>query len=221
MRLIIVEDNHELADWLGKALVQTNYTVDIAHDGEEAEHLLSLADYAAVVLDLSLPGMGGMALLRRLRRAGSKVPVLILTANASLDGRVAGLDAGADDYLAKPFELAELEARLRALIRRSHDRANPEIALGDLVLDSASRQFLLRGEALALTPREHAVLEHLMLKAGSTVTKSLLSDHVFGFDAETDPSAIEIYVHRVRKKLEGASVQIATLRGLGYMLRAL
>lgn len=220
MRLIIVEDNHELADWLAKALTQTNYRVDIAHDGEEAEHLLSLADYSAVVLDLSLPRIDGMTLLKRLRRTGRKVPVLILTANASLDGRVAGLDAGADDYLAKPFELAELEARLRALIRRSHALADPEITVGDLVLNSTSRLFYLGGTLLALTPREHAVLEHLVLKAGSTVTKTTLSESVFGFDAETDPSAIEIYVHRVRKKLEGSSVQIATLRGLGYMLRA-
>jgi two-component system response regulator TctD len=219
MRLLTVEDNHELAAWLGKALTQAGYTVDIAHDGEEAEHLLSLTDYAAIILDLSLPKIDGMTLLRHIRRAGKKVPVIILTANASLDGRVAGLDSGADDYLAKPFELAELEARLRALIRRGHDLANPEMALGDLILNSVTRQFHLKGELLALTPREHSVLEYLMLKAGSTVTKSALSDSVFGFDAETDPSAIEIYVHRVRKKLEGGDVQIATLRGLGYMLR--
>ncbi|MGV1949477.1 response regulator [Agrobacterium vitis] len=220
MRLLIVEDNHELADWLAKALTQANYTVDAAHDGEEAEDFLSLADYAAVILDLSLPKIDGMTLLKRIRRSGRKVPVIILTANASLDGRVAGLDSGADDYLAKPFEMAELEARLRALIRRGHDLASPEIAVADLVLNSATRQFSLKGEVLSLTPREHSVLEYLILKAGSTVTKAALSQSVFGFDAETDPSAIEIYVHRVRKKLEGGAVQIATLRGLGYMLRA-
>ncbi|WP_028745242.1 response regulator [Rhizobium mesoamericanum] len=221
MRLLIVEDNHELADWLARALEQAGYTVDAAHDGEEAEHLLAIANYAAVILDLSLPKIDGMTLLRRIRRAGNKTPIIILTANASLDGRVAGLDTGADDYLAKPFELAELEARLRALIRRGHDLANPAIAVGDLVLNSATRQFSLNGEPLQLTPREHSVLEYLILKAGTTVTKAALLESVFGFDAETDPSAIEIYVHRVRKKLEGGTVQIATLRGLGYMLRAL
>ncbi|WP_431323060.1 response regulator [Rhizobium sp. YTU87027] len=221
MRLLIVEDNHELADWLARALEQARYTVDAAHDGEEAEHLLAIASYAAVILDLSLPKVDGMTLLKRIRRAGNKTPVIILTANASLDGRVAGLDTGADDYLAKPFELAELEARLRALIRRGHDLANPAIAVGDLVLNSATRQFSLKGEPLQLTPREHSVLEYLILKAGTTVTKAALLESVFGFDAETDPSAIEIYVHRVRKKLEGGTVQIATLRGLGYMLRAL
>ncbi|OLP57912.1 DNA-binding response regulator [Xaviernesmea oryzae] len=220
MRLLIVEDNHDLAAWLAKALSQAHYAVDIAADGEEAEDLLALAEYAAIILDLSLPKIDGMTLLKRIRRAGRKVPVIILTANASLDGRVAGLDSGADDYLAKPFELAELEARLRALIRRGHDRANPEIAVGDLVLDTARRQFLVKGEVLALTPREHSVLETLILKAGSTVSKAMLSESIFGFDADADPSAIEIYVHRLRKKLEGAAVQIATLRGLGYMLRA-
>ncbi|GGE11920.1 DNA-binding response regulator [Aureimonas endophytica] len=220
MRLLIVEDNHDLATWLARALTQAQYSVDTVHDGEEAEDFLAVADYAAVILDLSLPKLDGMTLLKRIRRAGRKVPVLILTANASLEGRVAGLDSGADDYLAKPFELPELEARLRALIRRGHDLANPEIALGDLTLDTVTRQFSLKGEILSLTPREHSVLEFLMLKAGSTVSKAALSQSVFGLDAEPDPSAIEIYVHRVRRKLEGGAVQIATLRGLGYMLRA-
>jgi two-component system response regulator TctD len=158
-------------------------------------------------------------LLKRLRLNGNKVPVIILTANASLDGRVAGLDSGADDYLAKPFEMPELEARIRAVVRRGHDRATPEIAVGDLLFRGSTRQFFLCGEVLALTPREHAVLEHLVMKVGSTVSKDVLSESVFGFDDVADPSAIEIYVHRVRKKLEGSTVQIATLRGLGYLLR--
>ncbi|SCB45452.1 response regulator [Rhizobium multihospitium] len=219
MRLLIVEDNRELASWLGKALRQAQYVVDIAYDGEDAEHMLKVAAYAIVILDLSLPKMDGLTLLKRLRQSGNKVPVIILTANASLDGRVAGLDSGADDYLAKPFEIAELEARIRAAVRRGHDRAAPEIAVGDLVFDGGTRQFYLAGEALALTPREHAVLEHLVMKAGTTVTKATLSESVFGFDDLADTSAIEIYVHRVRKKLEGSTVQIATLRGLGYLLR--
>lgn len=219
MRLLIVEDNRELASWLGKALRQAQYAVDIAYDGEDAEHMLKVAGYAVVILDLSLPKIDGLTLLKRLRQAGNKVPVIILTANASLDGRVAGLDSGADDYLAKPFEIAELEARIRAAVRRGHDRAAPEIAVGDLLFDGGTRQFFLAGEMLALTPREHAVLEHLVMKAGTTVTKTALSESVFGFDDLADTSAIEIYVHRVRKKLEGSAVQIATLRGLGYLLR--
>ncbi|NLS16852.1 response regulator [Rhizobium sp. P40RR-XXII] len=219
MRLLIVEDNRELASWLGKALRQAQYAVDIAYDGEDAEHMLKVAGYAVVILDLSLPKMDGLTLLKHLRQGGNKVPVIILTANASLDGRVAGLDSGADDYLAKPFEIAELEARIRAAVRRGHDRAAPEIAVGDLLFDGGTRQFYLAGESLALTPREHAVLEHLIMKAGTTVTKTTLSESVFGFDDLADTSAIEIYVHRVRKKLEGSTVQIATLRGLGYLLR--
>ncbi|MEX2695327.1 response regulator [Rhizobium mongolense] len=219
MRLLIVEDNADLAAWLAKALRQTQYTVDIAADGLDAEHMLRLATYSAVILDLSLPKLDGMTVLKQLRRTGNKVPVIILTANASLEGRVAGLDSGADDYLAKPFEIAELEARIRAVIRRGHDVAAPQIAVGDLVLDGRTRQFSLSGQALQLTPREHAVLEHLIMKAGVTVTKASLSEGVFGFDDVADPSAIEIYVHRLRKKLEGSSIQIVTLRGLGYLLR--
>lgn len=219
MRVLVVEDNHALASWLGIALRQANYTVDIAHNGEDADHLLAVAEYAIVVLDLSLPKLDGMSLLKRLRRAGNKVPVIILTANASLEGRVAGLDSGADDYLAKPFEIAELEARIRALVRRGHDRAAPEILVGDLLFNGARRQFSIGANTLTLTPREHAVLEHLIMRVGTTVTKAALSDSVFGIDDVADPSAIEIYIHRVRKKLEGSSAQIATLRGLGYMLR--
>lgn len=180
---------------------------------------MKVAEYAVVILDLSLPKIDGMTLLKGLRQAGNKVPVIILTANASLDGRVAGLDGGADDYLAKPFEIAELEARIRALVRRGHDRATPQIAIGDLIFDGGTRLFTLAGETLVLTPREHAVLEQLALKVGTTVAKATLSESVFGFDDAADASAIEIYVHRVRKKLEGSSAQIATLRGLGYMLR--
>jgi two-component system response regulator TctD len=219
MRILLVEDNRELASWLGKALRQSHYAVDIVHDGEDAEHSLKVAFYAAVILDLSLPKLDGLTLLKRVRQSGNKVPVIILTANASLDGRVAGLDSGADDYLAKPFEMPELEARIRALVRRGHDRAAPEIAVGDLTFDGGTRQFRLGDDILALTPREHSVLEHLVMRSGTTVSKDALSESVFGFDDIADPSAIEIYVHRVRKKLEGSSVQIATLRGLGYMLR--
>ena len=215
MRLLVVEDNKDLAAWLGKALRQAQYAVDLAHDGEDAEHMLKVAEYSAMILDLALPKLDGLTLLKRLRQAGSKLPVIILTANASLDGRVGGLDSGADDYLAKPFEIAELEARIRAVVRRGQDRASSEIAVGDLLFSGGTRQFFIAGEPLQLTPREYAVLEHLVM----TVSKAALSQSVFGFDDEADPSAIEIYVHRLRKKLETSAVQIATLRGLGYLLR--
>lgn len=219
MRLLLVEDNLELAGWLAKILRQDNYVVDVFHDGEEADHALAVAAYDLVILDLTLPKINGMQLLRRIRSRKDAVPVIILTANASLDGRVAGLDEGADDYLAKPFDIAELEARIRVQLRRSARRPDPVISCGALAFDTNTRLFALSGAALALTPREHAVLEMLLMKSGQTVSKAQLSQSIFGLDDLADPSAIEIYVHRVRKKLEGSDVRIVTLRGLGYLLQ--
>lgn len=219
MRLLLVEDNLELAGWLVKILRRDNFVVDVLYDGEAADQALSLETYDLVILDLTLPRIDGMQLLRRLRGRRDAVPVIILTANASLDGRVAGLDEGADDYLAKPFEIAELEARIRVQLRRSARRPDPVISCGSLALDTNTRLFHLGGAPLALTPREHGVLEALLLKAGQTVSKAQLSQSVFGLDDLADPSAIEIYVHRVRRKLEGSDVMIVTLRGLGYLLK--
>lgn len=220
MRLLLVEDNRELADWLARTLRQAQYTIDVVHDGEDAEHALAFGEHALVILDLSLPKLGGLEVLKGLRARGDRVPVIVLTANASLEGRVRGLDAGADDYLAKPFEIEELEARIRAQLRRANNRAEPVVACGDLVLDTNTRLFRLAGEPLVLTPREHAVLEQIILKAGHTVSKAMLSAAIYDFETDADPSAIEIYVHRVRKKLEGGNVRIVTLRGLGYLLKA-
>jgi len=219
MRLLLVEDNLELAAWLGKTLRQANYAVDIVHDGEEAGHTLAVGEYALVILDLALPKRGGLEVLRDLRASGNRVPVIVLTANASLNGRVTGLNEGADDYLAKPFQIEELEARIRAQLRRASDRSTPVVTLGALAFDTNSRQFTRAGEPLVLTPREHAVLEQLVLKAGRTVSKSALCAAIYDFETDADPSAIEIYVHRLRKKLEGSRVSIVTLRGLGYLLR--
>jgi two-component system response regulator TctD len=181
MRLLLVEDNRELADWLARTLRQAQYAVDVVHDGEDAEHALAFGEHALVILDLSLPGRGGIEVLKGLRACGNPVPVIVLTANASLDGRVRGLDAGADDYLAKPFEIEELEARIRAQLRRANNRAEPVVTCGELVLDSNTRLFRLAGEPLALTPREHAVLEQLVLKAGQTVSKTMLSAAIYDF----------------------------------------
>jgi two-component system response regulator TctD len=219
MRLLLVEDNRELADWLSKTLRQASYVVDVVHDGEDVEHALAAGDHALIILDLALPRMGGMEVLKRLRARGNPVPVIVLTANASLDGRVKGLNEGADDYLAKPFQIEELEARIRVQLRRANDRTTPVIGCGDLVFDTNTRLFSLAGATLSLTPREHAVLEQLVVKAGRTVSKAALSTAIYDFETDADPSAIEIYVHRLRKKLEGSRVQIATLRGLGYLLR--
>lgn len=219
MRLLLVEDSHDLALWLAKILRAGSYAVDVAHDGEEADDLLRLASYDLVILDLGLPRLDGLAVLRRLRDRGGLMPVIILTANASLNGRVAGLDEGADDYLVKPFEVAELEARIRAQLRRASGQPSRHLACGDLLLDTGSRLFTLAGRPLGLTPRELSVLEQLIRRQGRTLSKEALAEAVFTFDDTADPSSIEIYVHRLRKKLEGSGVAIETLRGLGYMLR--
>jgi two-component system response regulator TctD len=219
MRILLVEDNVELASWIAKLLRSDNFAVDCVYDGEDADLALRTNEFSLVILDLSLPKMDGLEVLRRLRQRNNPVPVIILTANSSLRGRVSGLDEGADDYLAKPFEIAELEARIRVQLRRSAMQAAPTIECGDLVLDARTREFRLSGRLLVLTPREHAVLEYLIHKAGRTVSKTQISESVFDFDDEADQSAIEVYVHRLRKKIEGSRVQIRTLRGLGYILQ--
>ena len=218
MRILLVEDNDALGPWLRRALAGP-YTVDLLADGAQADFLLRSETYDLVILDLGLPGLDGTDVLRNLRARGVATPVLVLTANNSVRSRVSELDHGADDYMAKPFELEELEARIRVLLRRAVGRVNPLVACGDLVYDSNARDFTLAGAALALTPRERAVLEVLILKAGSTVTKAALAQSLFSIDATVSPDVIEIYVHRLRKKLECGSAAIVTLRGLGYLLR--
>jgi two-component system response regulator TctD len=190
------------------------------HDGESADHVLRTQDYALVILDIGLPKLGGLEVLRRLRARRNAVPVLMLTAHGSVEERVRGLDLGADDYLAKPFALTELEARARALLRRSHGQEPLHAQCGTLLYDSVDRGFTLDGEALALTPRERSVLEVLILRNGRAINKDTLSEKIFGLDESVNADAIEIYVHRLRKKLEHSSVGIVTLRGLGYLLEA-
>ncbi|AEI77622.1 Transcriptional regulatory protein tctD [compost metagenome] len=220
MRILLAEDNVMLANSLSQALGQAGFTVDCMHDGRSADNLLSTQDYALLILDLGLPGLDGLEVLRRLRQRRNPLPVLILTAHGSVEDRVRGLDLGADDYLAKPFDLSELEARARALIRRAHGHESTQIACGPLHYDSVSRAVLLHGELLPLTGRERAVLEVLLLRDGRAVNKAALSEKIFGIDESVNPDAIEIYVHRLRKKLDGSGVAIVTLRGLGYLLEA-
>lgn len=219
MRILLAEDNRELSDWLARLLRRGHYSVDCVHDGEAADEALATQPYALAILDLSLPRLDGLEVLRNFRKRGGIVPVIILTARDSVASRVAGLDGGADDYLAKPFDVAELEARIRALIRRGGAGKNPLIEFGPLTFESNSRAFTLAGAPLALTPREHAVLETLLRAAGRTTPKGALAESVFGLNDEANPNAVEVYVHRVRKKLEASGVGIATLRGLGYVLR--
>jgi two-component system response regulator TctD len=219
MKILLVEDNRALSEWLARTLRTDHYTVDCCHDGGDADRLLLTESYDLVILDLALPGMDGREVLRRLRDRQNAVPVLILTAFDGTRDRVAGLDIGADDYMAKPFEVHELEARIRALLRRANQQKNPIITCGSLTYDSNSRGFSMGGQALSLTPREHAVLETLMVKSGKTVSKQALAGSLFSVDEEVNPDAIEIYIHRVRKKLESGDAVIVTLRGLGYLLK--
>ncbi|MEO7952905.1 MAG: response regulator [Polaromonas sp.] len=220
MRLLLIEDSAELAKWLAKALQGGGYAVDLAHDGKDADHLLFSQPYDAVILDLGLPSMDGLTVLRRLRARGNVVPVIVLTARGELSDRVAGLNLGADDYLAKPFELAELEARLHALIRRMHGVSAPLITLGPLSYESVGRVFKLAGSTLVLRPKEHAVLEVLLLRGGKAISKEKLFEKVFSVDATTGQDVVEIYIHRLRKQLHNSGIAIVTLRGLGYLLEA-
>lgn len=220
MRLLLIEDSAELAKWLAKALQGGGYAVDMAHDGKDADHLLFTQSYDAVILDLELPSMDGLTVLKRLRARGATVPVMVLTARGELSDRITGLNLGADDYLAKPFELAELEARLHALIRRAHGVSAPLITLGPLSYESVGRVFKLGGATLALRPKEHAVLEVLLLRGGKAISKDKLFEKVFSVDATTGADVVEIYIHRLRKQLADSGVAIITLRGLGYLLEA-
>ncbi len=220
MRVLLAEDNPQLATWLAKALRQSHFAVDCVGDGAGADQLLASEDYDAAILDLTLPRMDGLEVLHRLRQRGSRTPILILTARGSLDDRIKGLNLGADDYLPKPFELAELEARLKALIRRSQGQGSSVVALGPLEYESSGRMFRLRGNPLVLRPREHAVLEVLMLRAGKVVSKEALHEKIFDLDATASADSVEVYVHRVRKHLDGSGVAIITVRGLGYTLEA-
>jgi len=217
MKILLVEDHPELCEWVAKALRQDGYVVDVTDRGDHAEHYLLTGQYDGVLLDLSLPGKDGMEVLRHLRARGSRVPVLIFTARSSVDDRIKGLDLGADDYLSKPFVLAELEARLKALLRRSAGQ-NPEIRLGELAFDTVSRLPSVRGRPLSLTPRELAVLEALLSRIGRPVAREALFEKIYSMEQDARAEAIEIYVHRLRKKLEGSAVQIITVRGLGYMI---
>ncbi len=219
MRILLVEDNRPLAEWLSRTLQRERYVVECAYDGEDAHQRLRSQIYDLVILDLALPRMGGEEVLRRLRKRDDNVPVLILTAHNTLEGRVGGLDGGADDYVAKPFDVEELEARIRVLLRRRVNHKNPVLRCGNLSFDSNTREFSVAGKGLSLTPREHAVLEALLMKLGQTVSKQVLAETLFTFEDNVSPDAIEIYVHRLRKKMEGCDASIMTLRGLGYLLR--
>jgi DNA-binding response OmpR family regulator len=220
MRLMLVEDNTRLSALLAKGLSTAGFVVDRMKTAAEAREALAIARYSAVVLDLGLPDEDGLEVLRSMRRVGDATPVLILTARSGLKDRVGGLQAGADDYLPKPFELEELVARLRALQRRPPQMLAVVLKLGNLAFDTGARQMLVNGKPWLLSARETAVLEVLMHRPGHVVSKQIVEDQLFGLDHEVGSNAVEVYVHRLRKQLAeaGATVLIHTVRGVGYFI---
>jgi two-component system response regulator QseB len=211
-----VEDDAMLGEGVRRGLRGQGHAVDWVTDGHVAEIALAGEPYDVVLLDLGLPSKGGLEVLRALRRRGKPVPVLIITAQDAVSDRVAGLDAGADDYLVKPFDLDELAARVRALQRRSGGRADPVIEHGPLVLNQASREVFLSGAPVALSPREFSVLEALLEHPGRPISRARLEERLYGWSEEVESNAVEVHVHSLRRKL-GAE-WIKTLRGVGYMV---
>jgi two-component system OmpR family response regulator len=218
VRLLIVEDDTSLATGLMRALSNEGYDVAAAVNGEEALERIRSEPYDLLVLDIGLPGIDGFEVLRRLRAGGYALPVLILTARDAVDDRVRGLDLGADDYMPKPFALPELAARVRALGRRGRGQVGPRIVHGPLVLDTAARRAWLNGEPLEMAAREWSVLQVLLERVERTVSKEAIIEAVAGLSDDLSLNAIEVYVSRLRAKLEPAGIRIRTVRGFGYML---
>jgi len=218
MRILIAEDDPVLADGLTRSLRSNEYAVDCVNDGQAADHALSTQTYDLAIIDLGLPRIDGLEVIKRLRRRAPTPPVLILTARDALQDRVRGLDLGADDYLTKPFELPELEARVRALIRRGAAGGNPTIVNGKLHLDTTGRRVTVDDQPLDLSARELGVLEVLMMRSGRVVSKDQLTEKLYGWDEDVGANAIEVCVHRLRKKIEPSGVVIRTIRGLGYLM---
>jgi two-component system, OmpR family, response regulator len=218
MKILVVEDEERLSRELQRALGEAGYAVDCAADGERAEFLGQTERYDAVVLDLGLPRIDGLTVLRRWRAAGLSVPVLMLTARGSWHEKVQGIDSGADDYVAKPFAMEEVLARLRALIRRAGGQASPELRCGALALDPRGAKVTVNGAPVKLTSHEFRVLSYLMHHPGRVVSQAELTEHIYAENADRDSNTVEVFVARLRRKLGGSFIQ--TLRGLGYRMEA-
>lgn len=217
MRLLVVEDDPLLGQGIEVGLKQSGFTVDRVLDGQAAILALSTVDYELMVLDLGLPRLGGMEVLKTLRAKKSDLPVLILTARDTLEDRVGGLNAGADDYLIKPFDLAELVARIHALLRRAHGRSTQHISYLNLSIDPASLQVFQDGKTIQLSARECAILTHLLEHQGVALSRARLEESLYGWNEEVESNAVEVHIHNLRKKL-GESL-IKTIRGVGYLIR--
>jgi two-component system OmpR family response regulator/two-component system response regulator QseB len=216
MRVLLVEDDALLGDAIQAGLKQSGYAVDWMRDGVSADQALTTEDYAAVVLDLGLPRMSGLDVLRRLRSRSAPLPVLILTAMDTVDDRIKGLDAGADDYLAKPFDMGELTARLRALIRRASGKAELLLQVGEIKLDPAAHRVLYHDQPVELSPREFAVLHALMLNAGKVLSRTRIEEQLYAWGEEIESNAVEVHIHHLRRKLYPELIE--TIRGVGYLI---
>lgn len=216
MRILLVEDDALLGDGVKAGLIQAGFGVDWVLDGIAADLALKDAPYAAVVLDLGLPRLSGLDLLRRMRAAGTKTPVLILTARDAIEDRIKGLDGGADDYVVKPFDLHELAARLRALARRSGGEAAPVLRVDAVELDPAARRVTFKGKVVELPAREFAVLHAFMLNAGRVLTRTQIAERLYAWGEEIESNAIDVHIHHLRRKL--AQKLIRTVRGVGYLM---
>ena len=219
MKILLVEDDAALGHAMSTSLNKAGYSVNWAHDGFEADVALHDYVYDAVILDLGLPRIDGFEVLKRMRARKVTAPVIILTARDDLDDRVRGLDLGADDYLTKPFKLPELEARLRAQIRRNNSILGSTIEYGPLVLNISDKMLIVNGETMPLSPREFSVLEMLLSRVGRVVSKEAIIDALSKWDEGVGNNAIEVYIHRIRKKLEPLDINVLTIRGLGYLLQ--
>jgi two-component system OmpR family response regulator len=218
VRLLVVEDDQDLNRQLGEALREAGYAVDVAFDGEEGHFLGDSEPYDAVILDIGLPRLDGISVLERWRRAGRMMPVLILTARDRWSDKVAGIDAGADDYVAKPFHMEEVLARLRALLRRAAGHATNEVVCGPVAIDTRSGRVTVDGSLVKLTSHEYRLLSYLMLHKGKVVSRSELIDHLYDQDFDRDSNTIEVFIGRLRKKLSVDAIE--TIRGLGYRMQA-
>ena len=220
MRVLVVEDDKKIATFVVKGLKQSGFAADHAADGEEGLLMAASVNYDAAIVDLMLPKLDGLSLIQKIRAKNSRVPVLILSAKASVDDRVKGLQAGGDDYLTKPFAFSELLARVQALIRRAAQTAEPmKLIVGDLTMDLLARDVQRAGEKIELQPREFALLEYLMRSAGRTVTKTMILEHIFDYSFDPQTNVVDVLVHRLRSKVDKDRAMIQTIRGVGYVLQ--
>jgi DNA-binding response OmpR family regulator len=221
MKILVIEDERRLAKLLKKGLEENDFTVDVAFDGEEGLFRAETSPYDAVLLDLMLPNVDGLAILESLRLKKINLPVLVVTARGDVEDRIKGLDIGADDYIAKPFDLAELIARLRAAIRRSKGKPSPVIEIGDLCIDMNAKLVKRTGKTIPLSAREYRLLEYLALNAGRVVSRTEMIEHIYSTEYEWDSNVIDVYINYLRKKIDRAPAHplIHTVRGAGYILR--